>query len=403
MRNQLQQNREPLRIWLAFRLALLALPVFIGFLLPFSDKTPLPYGYTPNPNVLLDHLIRGWMRWDGGYYVDIAHYGYIFPVRSDDSAIAFFPLFPHLLRTFAVIFEFGNTHNEALYVAGIAVSTLASLACFVGLYRLALLDYDPETSRLSVAYLAAFPFAFFLLAVYTESLFIGLVIWAFWSARKDRWWWAGLWMGLAVLTKNQGILLVAALGLEYIYQRNFRRIDLKIFSFGLPLLAFGGWLLINFLNFGDPFRYIKVQESFARAFRSPLETLYLATQQFFTNRSPNSLLPTGYDTGSILYDYPVTFLFMGLLVAAGWLTWRQRLRLSYLFYFALCLLQPLTQPAHDTWLAGMPRFLLISFPAFLLLAMLGRRWVFCHYLYLGLSLPLLGLFLARFVLNYWVA
>ena len=391
-------------MWLAFRLALLVLPVVIWFLLPFSTTSNLPVGYQPNPNPLLDHVIRGWMRWDGGFYVDVARGGYL-KTPAGDAAAAFFPLYPHLMRAFALVFEFGNFHNESLYVAGIIVSSVATLAAFVGLYQLANLDYDPITSRLAVTYLAAFPMAFFLLAVYTESLFMALAVWAFWAARRNYWGRAGLLTGLAILTKNQGLLLAVALGLEYLAQIGFnlRRLDRRVFSFVLPGLALAGWWLVNWLTFGTPLRYIQVQDLFARSFKLPWETLWLGTQEFFQERSPGSMLPTGFDPGSILYDYPITLFFILMLIVGGWLAGRGGLRWSYWLFFLLCLIQPLSQPARDTWLAGMPRFLLIIFPVFLVLALVGRRWPTFHYLYLAVSLPLLGLFLARFVLNYWVA
>jgi hypothetical protein len=165
---------------------------------------------------------------------------------------------------------------------------------------------------------------------------------------------------------------------------------------------------INILTYGDPFHYVKsAQEIFARFFAWPTYTLRLATERFFTERSPGSILPRNYDSGydldSILWDYPVTLAFMGLGAVSVIALWLKKFRLSYLAFFALCLAQPLFSPNRVSILASLPRYLLIIFPAFLLLALAGRRWPFFHYLYLGIGLPLLGLFLARYALNYWVS
>lgn len=406
----LSENAEPLRLWLAFRLALFAIPVFAGFLIPFSEHNPLPLGYTPSPNVWFERLVRSWTRWDSGFYIRIANEGYAASYDSGDAHIAFFPLYPHLIRAVAVVFTFGATSLDAFNIAGIVISSLATLALFVGLYQLARLDYDEHTSRLSVLYLAAFPMSFFLLAVYTESLFMALAVWAFWAARKNRWLLAGGLAALAVLSKNQGVLLVAALGIEYLYQIRFnpKRLDWRILTFGLPALAQAGWMGINILTYGDPFHYVKsAQEIFARFFAWPTYTLRLATERFFTDRSPGSILPRNYDSGydldSILWDYPITLAFMGLGAVSVIALWLKKFRLSYLAFFALCLAQPLFSPNRVSILASLPRYLLIIFPAFLLLALAGRRWPFFHYLYLGIGLPLLGLFLARYALNYWVS
>jgi hypothetical protein len=165
---------------------------------------------------------------------------------------------------------------------------------------------------------------------------------------------------------------------------------------------------INALTFGDPFHYVKAaQDTFARFFAWPTSTLGFGTDHFFNQRSPGSFLPrnyvSGYDLDSILYDYPITIAFCGLGLVALLGVWLKKIRLSYLAFFVLGLAQPLFSPNRISILASLPRYLLIIFPAFLLLALLGRRWPFFHYLYLCLNLPLLGIFLARYALNYWVA
>ena len=56
--------------------------------------------------------------------------------------------------------------------------------------------------------------AFFLIAPYGEGLFLLLTILAFWGARRDRWWLAGLAGAAAAATRSVGILLVPALLVE---------------------------------------------------------------------------------------------------------------------------------------------------------------------------------------------
>ncbi len=405
----LQRNADPLRLWLAFRVALFILPVFAGFLIPFSEHNPLPLRYEP-ANIWFERLVRSWTRWDSGFYTHIANEGYAASYDSGDAHIAFFPLYPHLIRALSVIFTFNHVNRDVFNIAGIFISSVATLFLFVGLYRLARLDYEPEISRRTVLYLMVFPMSFFLLAVYTEALFMALAVWAFWAARTKHWWLAGLLAALGVLTKNQGVLLVAALGFEYLWQIRFnpRKLNWQILSFVLPVLAQAGWMYVNILTYGDGFHYVQsAQRIFARFFAWPTFTMKEATKKFFEERSPGATLPInynpGYDLDSMLWDYPITLFFFGLGLVALYFVLRKRFQVSYLIFLILCCVQPLFSPNKISLLASMPRYLMIIFPAYILLALIARRWLWLHYLYLSLGFPLLGLFLARYVLNYWVA
>jgi hypothetical protein len=51
----------------------------------------------------------------------------------------------------------------------------------------------------------------------------------------------------------------------------------------------------------------------------------------------------------------------------------------------------------------MSRYLLILFPAFLVLALAGKRSPAFHYFYIVLSIALLAIFFSKFSLWYWLA
>ena len=88
-----------------------------------------------------------------------------------------------------------------------------------------------------------------------------------------------------------------------------------------------------------------------------------------------------------------TLLMIGVLVA-GW----HSLRPSYIAYMALSILVPMS----TSNLMSMPRFALVLFPMFAILARWGERpWV--NNVILAFSLPLLGLFTVLFADWYWVA
>ena len=108
--------------------------------------------------------------------------------------IVFFPAFPLLMRWTALVG--GNT-----WLAHVVSGTLISLAAFVAalIYLFALArDYlDEAQSRTALWMLAAFPFALFYGALYTESLFLLTAVGAFYHFRRREWWAAAAWGPLA--------------------------------------------------------------------------------------------------------------------------------------------------------------------------------------------------------------
>ena len=74
----------------------------------------------------------------------------------------------------------------------------------------------PEAPRLAVYAIALFPTAFFLTAVYPESLVLAASAGAFWQARGGRWWAAGLLGGLCSAAHPVGVALLVPLGIMYL-------------------------------------------------------------------------------------------------------------------------------------------------------------------------------------------
>ncbi len=100
-----------------------------------------------------------WDQWDFGYYQEIAEFGY----NKTDGSIAFYPLFPGLIRL--VAYFSGNYLAAGLIVSGIACVVAAIL-----LRRLVQLDYPVSVAMSSVWFFLIFPTAYFLHVGYTESL-----------------------------------------------------------------------------------------------------------------------------------------------------------------------------------------------------------------------------------------
>ena len=241
----------PLVVFLVLRLVSSTLGVVVA---SGPDPEPLSTGpvFAAADSLLhsdrISHLfINVWERWDTGWYLKIAGFGY----DGLDGTITYAPLFPFLTRCLGLLS--GNYLFSALLL-----SSLASLAVFILLFRVARVEgLTGEESGYAVLFLGFFPSAFFLFAAYTDSLFLALVLGAWLAARKDRWLLAGLLGGLAALTRLQGVLLAPVLGYLWLKQNaGFRLLQwdtwrrawsaLRVPSWLatlLPALAFLAWAL----------------------------------------------------------------------------------------------------------------------------------------------------------------
>lgn len=208
------------------------------------------------------NLISLHSRWDSFFYIDIAKNSYHLTPDNTLSNIVFFPLYPFLIHIIAPLVG-GN-----LILAGWLISTLALIGAIFVFYKL-LREFhpsiDPETP---IFYLLIFPTAFFLNAVYTESLFLLLSLLTFYYTLKGRFKVAGIWGLLAALTRVTGILLFIPVFWEFFRRHGAR----KIFSFSfLPILLvpLGTFLffLYHYFAFGDFLLFLKVESAWGRTFQ----------------------------------------------------------------------------------------------------------------------------------------
>ena len=154
-----------------------------------------------------------WRRWDAAHLLDIADAGY-FAETSDKNAAAFFPLYPLAVRPLLQI-------GIPQVLAGMIVSALACVVAFMYLFRMAEEEYGAGAGRRAVLYLALFPTAVFLVAPYSESLFLAGAIAAFYYPRRHEWNMVGICAAVAMASRFAGVFLIAGLAVEFIRQRQF--------------------------------------------------------------------------------------------------------------------------------------------------------------------------------------
>ena len=314
-----------------------------------ADPTLRPYfGQTPVTEGLAGALLGVWQRFDAIHYLRIASEGY-----SATDLSVYFPFFPLLVR--AVGRLFGLDYLSA----GLLISTIAAILAATTLSRLVIEEWrDPGLAGRAVTYLIFFPTAFFLLAPYTESLALLFSLIAFRQARRARWWTAGM-AGLAsALTRSQGVLISAVFLIEAARQRP-RGVRaalpsaIAIIAPALGLLSFIVWRSLV------PFPAISqvLLDYWQRVASVPFSVILVTVGRIAAG-----------EAGFIEY---VDLLVVAIMLALGLLIVK-RLPLTYAAYFWILLLFNLSQTRLTQPISSQARYALSLFPAFIVLAELGK-------------------------------
>ena len=176
----------------------------------------LTFGYPPGAPPWRDYdneLMNLPLRWDAGWYLQIAENGYRYIPEAGAEAqqnIVFFPAYPMATRAIALLL--GN-QKTAYVAAGMVVSLAAFLFALAYLYAFARDEIGDERAPAALWLIAAYPFALFFGAIYTESLYLLAALGAFHHFRRREFVRAGLWGLVIGLTRPNGGLLAVPLAL----------------------------------------------------------------------------------------------------------------------------------------------------------------------------------------------
>jgi hypothetical protein len=355
-------------IFLWSRGAIWAAAVFA--LLVFEpNRSPLADRFDRLPYHDLGYLTDVWARWDSGWYISIAQDGY----TSLTTAPAFFPLYPGLVGIIGRVL-FGH-----YLLAGILVSLASALSAFVLLYRLAEARLGAEGGRRAVLYLAVFPTALFLQAVYSESLYLALALAAFWLAERNRFFEGGMVAGLALLTRPVGVAVVAGIAILAWQARERVR---ALAGVCLAPLMFLAYPLLLWQQVDDAWAFVHAQGLWDRHFSwaGPFGGLWDGVQagwrgaEQLATESPAISERAGLrfsDTHTAILNVE-GLLFLALFLVLSMIVWR-RFGTAYGVFCAASLAVPLSFPTERWPLLSLPRFGLVVFPFFLALAALGRN------------------------------
>jgi hypothetical protein len=334
-----------------------------------------------------------WARWDSDFFLRIAQSGY------DDTSAAFHPLYP---ATIAVV---GRAFFGHYVLAGLVVSLLAALGSFVLLYQLAETRLGREGARRSVLYLAIFPMALFLQAVYSESLFLLLVLAAFLFAERGSFASAGVTAGLAILTRAAGLALLPALALMAWRSPDRRRALLGV-ALAIPVAAI--YPLVLWQQLDDPFAFTDAQDRWHRHFSRAgpfggiwdgLVAGWRGLEQFIVGHGTHV---AGVSARHAAAENLQAAVYLIIFLALTVVVWR-RFGAPYGLFAAVSLAIPLSYPSSRWPLLSLPRFGLVIFPFFLALAVLTDGRSRSHVALVACSAAFLGVAVVQWALWQWVA
>ena len=315
--------------------------------LEFYDGLPVP---TSSP---LDALIGVWVRWDAVHHLNLARLGY-FQTPTGDSV--FYPLFPNITRLVATLI------GGDFIVAGLIVSTLACFLMFALLHQLTEIHYGPNAARWSIIALAVYPTGLFLVAPYSESLFIALCLAAFLSAHDRRWWLAGIMGFLAALTRPNGMLI--PVGLVWLAWQQWRedrhgliggrQILSRLAGLSLPVLGSLVFLTWRSASGFAPIGQL-LEDHSGLIMADPFTGLITAIIQWLRVHD----LPTTLDVFSALIFIALIVL---MIVRPRWRRW------EWIAFSATNMLLFLSKKSFvASSLQSMSRYVLVLFPVFILL------------------------------------
>jgi hypothetical protein len=334
-----------------------------------------------------------WARWDSDFFLRIAQNGY------DDASAAFHPLYPALIAALGRAF-FGH-----YILAGLVVSLLCCLGSFLLMHRLAEEHLGADGAARSVLYLAVFPMALFLQAVYSESLFLLLVLSAFALAERNRFAGAGLVTGLAILTRAAGLALLPALALLAWRHRDRLR-ALAGIALAVPVAAI--YPLVLWQQVGDPWAFANAQDRWHRHLSraGPLGGIWdglvagwRGLEQFVVGHGTH--VPDANPMHAAA-DNVQALAFLALFLTLTVVAWR-RFGAPYGLFAALSLAIPLSYPSSRWPLLSLPRFGLVVFPLFLALAAVTATRPRLHTAVVACSALFLGIAVVQWALWQWVA
>lgn len=363
---------------LAYKLAFFLL-VYLGFhLLPFSEGSlRANLNYPENAPITFMTALK---TWDGQHYHYLAENGY----KAGEMSNAFYPLYPILIGALASI-----TGLSAV-LAGVLISNFLSIGAAVFLYLLARIYASREQSLAALLLFLSYPVAFYTNILYSESLFLFLVLGLFYGLYKEKLWLSIVFALMLPLSRPQGMLIGLVIGFFYLwkYRGNAHRVfdnkeALIIFAFPYGVVAY---FLFMYLSVGSSSAGFDAQKHFISG--NSIMNIMNIQDWFIRNFVDIKLQFHGF-TDSI-----IDRLFFGFYVFMLYWVYRKTDLTLTVYSIIIGII-----PALSGTFMSYSRYTLVVFPIFIALALISGR----HYRFIALLFASIQVvFAISHTLNHWV-
>ena len=310
-------------------------------------------------------------RWDSNWYLDIVKNGYQRKTNDTLSNLVFFPLYPFLITVISFV-----TQGNIVLIGWIVSSIFLILSCMIFLKLVEEFHTDVVQPLHAIFLLLIFPTAFFLNAVYTESLFLFLSVSAFYFTFKRQYVWAGVFGFLAALTRVTGILLFLPLVIHvWMLWRNDGALVKKMWALALIPCGTTVFFLYHWIFYGDPLLFFTIESAWGRSFAINRDHFVFLTHAAQAN---------------LLLD--VFYLVFGIGVSMYLLRIKQ-------YAYGIYMLSTIGVAVASGTLMSIGRYILVLFPIYIVGAMIKNDMI--RYVWILVSTMLMALNTYLFVNWYW--
>jgi len=353
---------------------------------PISDFSRVIHLQLEQQSLFSKYFLSPWYRWDTIQYLEIADNGYDF----NHINTVWPPLYPFVIKILG------------FFIKPSILSAIISSNVFLisGIFLLFLLVtelFNEKIAKNTIFYLLLFPTTFFLVAPYSESLFLTLSVSVFILIRKKKWLWAGVVSALAALCRVQGIILVVPIFVEliseYYKNRNLRYLMTNSISFVYAPFAYGIYsFYVHFgLNANWPWEILS--SHWGQRFAWPWEGFYYTILSIFGNTKIIDYSPTIVK----ILNISISIFAIYMLVKV----WK-KIPISFSIYSLVMLFIIIGKVDYNDTLVSTIRYLLTVFPIFIALAItIQNKYGKLAYAAVGIIFQII--LLVYFYWWFWVA